>query len=154
MTLERESPPALLGVNNVGLIVADLERSLAFYRDVLGLDVTLITPWIENPDMLEVRGSAGESLRFAAVRLPGMEAAINLTELRADTGASEAIPGFGLIHISLRVDDLDSWVTHCASAGFPAVAPPKVLSGPRTAKIAFLPDPDGYFVEFVQLLEP
>lgn len=152
MTIERDAPPALLRVNNLGLIVADLDRSLVFYRDVLGLDVAFSTPWIENSEMLEVRGSAASSMRIAALQFPGMEATVNLIEEAQCRPESKRESLAGLVHISLRVDDLERWVRRCADAGFDAVARPRVINGPSTVKIAFLPDPDGYLVEFVEPL--
>jgi lactoylglutathione lyase len=144
----------ILSVNNIGLRVANLDRSLAFYRDLLGLELRFASPWIDNDDMLAVGGVSGGSMRIAAMIVPGLVATLNLIEYdgveRTPVRARAEDPG--TMHISLRVRGLDGWIEQCESAGFSAVAEPRLISGgPNPARIAFVADPDGFYVEFVEV---
>ena len=143
----------ILGVNNVGLRVADLERSLAFYRDLIGLEVVFVSPRLDDEDMLAVAGVSGGSMRMAALTVPGLGASLNLVEFDgvARTPVTARPQDPGTVHLSLRVRNVDAWCARCWSAGFAPVADPRrLLSESRSARIAFVPDPDGFYVEFVE----
>jgi len=94
--------------DHTALSVADLERSLAFYRDVLGFELLRILE--PNPDLPlgKVVGMPGAQARIAHLMLG--EVMLELFEYR--TPAGEPIPpnrrqaDHGWIHIGLRSDDV------------------------------------------------
>src|SRR5207245_1803245 len=78
-------------VFHTGLTVSDLDRSIAFYRDLLGLE--LVTQWESaQPYLRTVVGFPEAELRIALLRLPGAAAGVSghhleLLEYRAPRGA-------------------------------------------------------------------
>jgi lactoylglutathione lyase len=99
------------------LLVADLERSLAFYRDRLGFAVAYT---FEGFAQLEVEGG-----RLGLAR----------TDERVEP-ASTAIWAY--------TDDVDALFAELTAAGAPAVAEP--ADRPWGERVASVADPDGYVV--------
>jgi catechol 2,3-dioxygenase-like lactoylglutathione lyase family enzyme len=147
------TPTAL---NNVGLHVADVDRSLAFYRDLVGLEPRMDTGWMDNPALADVSATPGAELRIVGLVLPGTDATLSLVELRGPqrTPVRPSFQDPGSTHLSLRVDDLDRALEQLSAAGFAALAEPARLQrGPSTTRLAFIPDPDGFFLELVEVQE-
>jgi catechol 2,3-dioxygenase-like lactoylglutathione lyase family enzyme len=145
---------APVGVNNMGLHVADVERSLAFYRDLVGLTVRRDMGWNDDAAIVAVSGTPGARLRVVALELPGTSAVLALVEL-GDIERAAVRPAFqdpGAAHLSLRVEDLDAALDQLAAAGFPPLGPvAEHRRGPTTARLAFVADPDGFFLELVAI---
>jgi lactoylglutathione lyase len=152
-------PPATTvdGFFHVGLCVADVDRSLAFYRDVLGLEVTSDT--VRTGDELQgVRTLVGvdpESTRIVLLKVPGNERIF--LELFASEGAEQhhatARPwDLAAGHMAFYVTDADATHTAALAVGCGARSPvSEVQSGPhKGAKAVYLIDPDGYHVEVYQ----
>jgi methylmalonyl-CoA/ethylmalonyl-CoA epimerase len=82
-------------IDHIGIAVGDLEASLAFFRDVLGLE-------LEAPEEVP-------SQRVRAHFLQAGEAALELVEpTAADSPIAKFVDrrGPGLHHVALRVDDI------------------------------------------------
>jgi catechol 2,3-dioxygenase-like lactoylglutathione lyase family enzyme len=145
------TPTAL---NNLGLHVADVDRSLTFYRDHVGLEQRMDTGWMDNPELANVSAMPGAQLRIVGLRLPGTEATLSLVQMRG-LDRTPARPRFqdpGSTHVSLKVDDLDRALERLLAAGYPPLAEPARLQrGPTTTRLAFIPDPDGFFLELVEV---
>ena len=118
------------------LRVGDLERSLAFYTDVLGMRLLRRRDYPEGRFTLAFVGYADES----------EAAAIELTH-NWDTAAYTVGTGYG--HIALEVDDAAEACARIAARGGKVVRP----AGPMkhgTTVIAFVEDPDGYKIELIE----
>lgn len=123
---DRPSPVRVRGLDHVVLRVADVERSVAWYRDRLGL----------RPERLE-EWRAGTA-PFASVRIDA-STLLDLLEGAAD--------GTNVDHVALVVDpvDLDGVV---ASGDFDVVAGPSRLWGAQGwGRGVYVRDPDGHVVE-------
>ena len=61
----------------------------------------------------------------------------------------------GAVHVAVDVGDLDAVLTRLLGAGVEQVAPAGEVSGggPGHARIVFVRDPDGFFVQLVQRLK-
>ena len=139
-------------IRHIGIVVSDLERSLSFYRDVFGLEVT----W----DRVE-SGPALDSqlgLRDAEVRTVKMRGQdntqIELLSFRrpdCDSGPAGTLTRRGLTHIALAVADADVAYGRLESMDYEVNSPP-TQSADGGAKVFFCTDPDGVFLEVVQLL--
>ena len=69
------------GVSHFGIQVADLATSIAFYRDLLGLE--LIAEWVrDQPYIQELVGYPGVELNVAVFRLPGSASFLEILEYR------------------------------------------------------------------------
>jgi len=118
------------------LRVTDLERSLAFYRDVLGMRI------LRRHDYPEGRFT----LAFVGY---GDEADHTVVELTHnwDTDAYELGTAFG--HIALGVADVHAACDAIKARGGKVVRPAGPMKG-GTRVIAFVEDPDGYKIELVE----
>src|SRR5262245_61454741 len=62
--------PRITGVHHTSFTVADLERSLVFFRDLLGLEV-LFTREVRDEYFGRIVGLPGAVVKAALLRLPG-----------------------------------------------------------------------------------
>ena len=112
--------------------VADLERTIAFYRDVLGLEMTRRS---KSP-----RGS--ELVFFKA---PGSAEEIEICKFDE---SGPVVVGADLTHLAFEVEDLGAFADHAAALGYAlSDGPTRTASG---ALIAFIDAPEGYEVELIQ----
>src|SRR6185436_19738953 len=71
------------GSGNFSPIVQDLERSLAFYNDLLGAAPPATMPaWSTDPALLNFLGVPGAQLRFSQVRIPGSSMRVEIVEFK------------------------------------------------------------------------
>ena len=118
------------------LRVGDLERSLAFYTDVLGMKL------LRQRDYPEGRFT----LAFVGYGPEDSTAVLELTH-NWDTPRYELGGGYG--HIAVEVDDASAACEQVTAKGGRVTRP----AGPMkhgTTVIAFVEDPDGYKIEFIQ----
>ena len=140
--------PALQITNfsHLCLAVAEMNRSLAFYEELLGLerifDVTL------NGDALDtVTEDKGSSGRMIGLRVPGSSVIIELLCFGGSpSGNSTPLPDFGYTNMSLNVEDLDVAQANLKGAGLSA-GPIADFDGVR---MFFVNDPDGTPIEIVE----
>ena len=144
---------SIIKAHHMGLQVADLDRSVAFYRDILGFEV--VFAW--NPQAAyidELVGYPGVDLHAAILRLPGTEVMLELLDYRnvertpIDTGTANP----GTAHIAFFVDDLDGLYADLSARGVRSVSPPVTPTiGPNEGgRAVYLIDPDGIRVELIQ----
>jgi lactoylglutathione lyase len=119
------------------LRVGDLERSLAFYTEVLGMTLLRRRDYPEGRFTLAFVGYGEESTNSV----------LELTH-NWDTGSYEIGTGYG--HIALGVDAITATCEAIAAKGGRVVRPPGPMKHGSTV-IAFVEDPDGYKVELIQL---
>jgi catechol 2,3-dioxygenase-like lactoylglutathione lyase family enzyme len=145
----------VLSVRHAGLVVRDLERSLGFYRDIIGLKVR--SRMTESGEYIEkVVGIPGAVLEWA--KLEGSEGSlVELIEYKkgvdiaGDPGNATA-DGRGFSHVAFTVHDIeDLYRTLCAS-GFHCNNPPE-QSPDGCVKVMYCHDPDGIIVELVEEME-
>jgi len=117
---------------HVGLRVADLEQSLAFYA-CLGYEVLGEVPATEFGTLM-------------MLKLPGDEF-VSL-ELVLDTDRDRVGPG-GLHHLVIKVEAMRETIAHLAARGV-QTEPPTSPDDSEDFWTAWLTDPDGYRIELVQ----
>jgi methylmalonyl-CoA epimerase len=128
-------------LDHIGIAVADLDASLAFFRDVLGLEV-----------------DAPEEVASQRVRAHFLHMGPSSLELLEATTPESAIARFvekrgpGLHHVALRVEDIDAALAYLTARGvrlIDAVARP----GAEGARVAFVHPAAAHGV-LVELKEP
>jgi lactoylglutathione lyase len=117
---------------HLGLRVADLERSVAFYTSV-GYEVLGDVP-------------ATDLGTLTMLKLPGDE--FVALELVHDAALGRVEPG-GLSHFVIQVEDVHATVANLAARGLKADEPGSP-DGSTDFWTAWVTDPDGYRIEFVQ----
>lgn len=140
----------LLGVHHIGIPVRDIDRSLAWYRELFGL----------APEFVDVSESQATStivqldnarLRFAFLHLPN--AILELLEYERPTGADFTLRNcdVGAIHVCLEVDDISRVHRLLSDRGVPFSSPPTAQAGPIAGhRCCYFRDPDGIQLELWQ----
>ncbi len=146
----------VIGVGNFAHIVADLDRSLGFYRDVLGLSVSATMPFAPNEAVEKFGHTEGGQSRVAVLKVPGIAIGVELIEYRNIERKAQSPRFFdpGAANLSMRVHDLDSLFPKVAS--YPGVkvlskdGKPATITTPNgTLHVVFVQDPDGFVVEMI-----
>ena len=139
----------VVGVGNFSHIVSNLDRSLQFYRDVLGLEVTVNNPFSGNPAIMKLGNTPGAQSRFAALRIPGSEVGIELIEYK-DIDRKPQHPRFvdpGAANIALRVRDIDGVFAKLQKFGATILTRSGKPAAINNGSYLFVQDPDGFVVE-------
>ena len=145
--------PSITKAHHMGLQVADLDRSVAFYHDTLGFEIMF--SWNPQADYIrELVGYPNADIHAAILRLPGTEVVLELLEYRnvERTPVDTRTANPGTAHIAFFVDDLDALYTDLAARGVRSVSPPVTPTiGPNEGgRAVYLMDPDGIRVELIQ----
>ncbi|CQD18926.1 glyoxalase/bleomycin resistance protein/dioxygenase [Mycobacterium lentiflavum] len=138
-------PIAVENFSHVCIGVSDMDRSLAFYTDVLGIDVVFDVE-LEGGGLDAVTGGAAQKGRMVGGLIGG--AMVELLFL-GDVPASPAGPHRGYTNISFRVADLDD-TYQAVLHQHPAVRTEPIvdIGGVR---MFFVYDPDDTPIEILEL---
>jgi catechol 2,3-dioxygenase-like lactoylglutathione lyase family enzyme len=130
----------------VRVTVADTERAMRIYRDVLHFQPQ-IGSFSTNP-LLDLMGLKGAELRLTNAQVPGSALRMEFVELKGVSGApiKPRLQDPGATRQQIRVRDLDATIAGLKAAGSTVVSTggaPATLQGGR--KAAIMPDADGLF---------
>ena len=145
----------ITGARHAGITVSDLDRSLGFYRDLLGLELLWRRVYAE-PDIRAIVGvPEATSFDIAMLRVPGSELDVELLEYRGCETPSGACPPshHGTGHFCLFTDDIEALHADLAIRGvrFRSPGPVEMTGGAnRGGKSLYALDPDGYVIELHQ----
>ena len=114
--------------------VSDMQETIAFYTDVLGLEV------------LE-RKTSPRGSHLAFLKTPNSEELIELCSFPA-SGAVQVQED--LVHLAFEVDDLDRTIDELNAKGIPITDGPTATSS--GSRFIFIDAPDGYEIELIQRL--
>ena len=148
-----QTKPRIRSLSHAIHAVEDLDTTLAFYREVFGLNGT--PQDFPNPAVPLLTNAPGVTLRLSMMRLPGAML-FELTHFkgleRKPARAAYTDPGAGSIVFYVR--DLDTVVANAKKANAPIVttggAPVEIATAKGKARSIVLRDPDGFFVQVVQ----
>jgi len=146
-------------VDHINIIVSDLERSLRFYTEVLGLEETkrahLEGEWIET-----IVGLKGVRAEVAYVEAPAGAPRIELLQYVTPRGAAPEECGLsntvGLRHIAFRVTDIEAVCERLRVAGVVPLSPPTIVPADVITHSAghkvlcYFRDPDGVLLELAE----
>jgi len=157
-----DAPGPAVGVRAIIHSVADLDKTVAFYRDGLGLQpvgqggkpmTALPAPQALNEDLSKFTDTHGAKFRNASFHIPGMALDLELTEFTG-TLVKKAVPHMqdpGAATLVLTVRDVDAALAGVKKNGGSVLSiggePMKV--GPENSKSRsiFVRDPDGFMLE-------
>ena len=146
-------PFRIIAADHTGITVSNLERSLAFWQNVLGFDLSHRAH--QTAELAsEITGVAGAEISIAVVKAPGGHK-IELLEYLAppDRKHVDLRPcDVGAVHVAFTVDNLDAVLSAIAASGWKAAGKPQTLqSGPNAGKrVVYVLDPDGTTIEFME----
>ena len=144
----------IVSTDHTGITVSNLERSLAFWRDVLGFEFSH-TAYQKGELAQEITGVEGAELKLAVLKTPGGHK-IELLEYLApaDRKRTNLRPcDLGSVHVALLVEDLSAALDRIAVSGWKTVGQPQILTkGPNAGKrVVYVRDPDGTTIELMQV---
>jgi lactoylglutathione lyase len=114
-------------LDHCGVYVRDLEKSLAFYKDVFG--------WEEK-----TRFGSGEA------KIAVLDMGKGLMELVQRPGSPGSAPGGNWTHLAIHVSDFTTKVEKLESMGLEL----RKVTMDNGARIAFFKDPDGHTIEIME----
>jgi len=110
--------------------VHDLEKTVSFYKDILGLQ--------------EIRRhTSGRGSQLVFLKAPGSEEEIEICKFDE---SGPVMVGPDLTHLAFEVDDLEKFAKQAEAKGYP------LSDGPHrsgSGKIAFIDAPEGYEIELI-----
>jgi glyoxylase I family protein len=144
----------ILTADHTGITVSNLERSLAFWRDVLGFE---FSHRVHQTGELaaEITGVPGAEISLAVLKAPGGHK-IELLEYMEPANRKKNVDlrpcDVGSAHVALAVDDLDAVLEKVAASGWNTAGKPQTLTtGPNAGRrVIYVRDPDGTTIEFMQ----
>jgi catechol 2,3-dioxygenase-like lactoylglutathione lyase family enzyme len=140
-------------LQHTGFTVSDLERSVAFYRDVLGFEV-FAEGERQGGYFAAIVGYPDTHVRMALVRPHGSAHHIELFQYVTPGPRTVALEPrlVGPTHVCLIVDDLPALYERLQAAGVDTFTPPvEVDHGINEGGFAlYLRDPDGIILELFQ----
>ena len=150
---ETPTKPRIRSLSHAIHAVEDLDTTLAFYREVFGLNGTPND--FPNPAVPLLTNAPGVTLRLSMMPLPG-NMRFELTHFkgleRKPARAVYTDPGAASIVLYLR--DLDTALANAKRANAPIVttggAPVEIATAKGKARSVLIRDPDGFFVQLVQ----
>lgn len=136
-------------LGHVGLGVADMQRSLEFYRDFLGMKV-LMELDITDDRISRVIGVKDAKCKIAHLQLG--DAILELFEYTNPKGSNKAknINQYdqGLIHVGFEVDDFHTHIKQLEQRGIKLLGEPVEFR--PDVLVAYFYGPDGEVIEFRQ----
>src|SRR5687767_553682 len=112
--------------------VTDLEKTVSFYKNVLGLEETR-------------RHTSGRGSQLVFFKAPGSEEEIEICKFDE---SGPVMVGPDLTHLAFEVDNIEAFARESAKKGYP------LSDGPhrhgKDGAIAFFDAPEGYEIELIQ----
>ena len=146
------------GVHHTSISTPDMDRALAFYRDLVGVEVLFEVPF-DGEAIEAITELPGAKGRVAMLRAANVH--IELFEYAAPESAPNVTSGdgprpvnnHGLTHLCFDVVDLPAEYERLKAAGVKFHCPPTYLGG-GSVLTTYARDPDGNVVEFQEILNP
>jgi catechol 2,3-dioxygenase-like lactoylglutathione lyase family enzyme len=142
-------------MHHVGITVKDLDASIRFYHDVLGLAFSNEpSPWFDGEELGKAVGVPGGALRQVSLLLG--DTTLELLEYRSppsETTGPLSSNSFGASHVAFLVDDIAAKKAELEAKGITFYSGVNavdegVLAGWRWC---YFEDPDGYPLELVEV---
>jgi catechol 2,3-dioxygenase-like lactoylglutathione lyase family enzyme len=139
--------------HHTGFTVRSLERSLAFYRDLLGFEI--VFQWNPQASYIgELLGYPTVDLHSAILKIPNSDVFLELLEYRGipEKSVDMANGNIGNAHIAFNVDELEPLYERLKASGVKSVSEPITPTiGPnRGGRAVYIVDPDGFRIELIQ----
>ncbi|MDN4592601.1 VOC family protein [Polycladomyces subterraneus] len=125
---------AVRKIEHVGIMVKDLEKSIAFYREVIGLE------------LVSTLTHTKESLKLAFLSFPGAKE----TQVELIQGYNDRLPQEGKVHhLAFTVDDIQKEWDRLKQLDISFIDD-EIVSLPNGSKYFFFHGPDGEWIEFFE----
>jgi glyoxylase I family protein len=150
----KERAVALQGFSHIGICVSDIERSKAFYVDVLGFTELYALDIVGD----EVAATMEQSGAFRSAMLLRGDVRIELLQwidvATTGSGTRKPMTELGFTHLSFRVDDVHELTEAVRAAGGEIHEHTLTVMGgagdESAVRLIYCTDPDGTRIEFME----
>jgi len=156
--LPTPAPPGdIIGVGNFLHVVADVEKSVDFYQNVLGMDLqgtppTGSRPYLDTPAIVNLYDAPGAQYRVGVALVPASPMRGELVEWkgvdRAPVHPRYQDPGAATLILTVR--DLNPILARVKKSGSPILTTGSEPVRLNDSSAIMLRDPDGFYVELIQ----
>jgi catechol 2,3-dioxygenase-like lactoylglutathione lyase family enzyme len=140
-------------LHHTAISVSDLDKSIHFYRDLLGMTLDWRMDHRQGDALEQVVGMKNVDVSIAMLR--GWGSRIELFQYYSPIGkpypAHKLQCDKGIIHLAFQVGNIDNLYKQLVAQGVQFNAPPRVLR--PGVKATYFHDPDGMTLELVQYSE-
>ena len=141
----------ILGIHHTAISTSDIERSLRFYRDLLGFKEVFTSSWDVGTEINDrIVGLKDSSAQVVMLRAGN--ACIELFQYATPEpkpgDVNRPVCDHGITHLCLQVSDIDAEYARLAAAGMRFHCPPQPVGGLR---VTYGRDPDGNVVELLEV---
>ena len=140
----------ILRLHHTGFVVRDVDKALAFYRDVVGLE--LVNRYQRTgPAIGQVVGYEEALLEIANMESNGDHILELIQYVSPPPGPrpTEERSVLGGTHLCMLVDDIDETFRNLTDNGAVGMNPPASVAPGRRA--CYMQDPDGNWIELLEL---
>ena len=139
-------------MNHTGLSVSNMDRSLEFYRDTLGLEIERDNI-LEGDFLAQFTGLPESKVHIVYLGNGDGRHSVELVEFLNPIAPPQEHSLLGSSHLGFFVDDLDQFYTVLSSIGNRFLSPPILrpdTTYPMVRKLCLAQDPDGNWLEFME----
>lgn len=143
---------SVTAVGHTGITVSDMNKSVHFYRDILGFECS-VPVHVGGDAVGEFTGVSGAQIDLVFVRAPGHMIELLHYSKPEKRETSRLRPcDNGILHFCFKVLDIDAMVAAMRTAGFEIIGRIQdVTEGPNAgARAVYTRDPDGVHIELIQ----
>lgn len=139
-------------MNHTGFVVKDLDKSITFYRDIMGLELTS-TYEREGEPISQVVGYKSAHLKIAILSIEDGHK-LELIQYVYPSG-SESVElernALGSTHLAFNVENIDETSRELVRQGAIKLNPPVAVAPGKIA--CYMQDPDGNWIELMEYPE-
>jgi glyoxylase I family protein len=143
-------------VAHIGITVRDMDKALAFYRDVLGME-QLGEATFSGEEASRLTRPPGTVLRAVymrggkGIKVPPLELLHFVQPHSATTSPYPQLNNPGITEVAFMVDDIEAVYNELQARGVEFYSPPQLFElGGYKAKAVYFLDPDGTTLELIQ----
>ncbi len=140
----------ILGIHHTGISVMDLDRSISFYRDLIGMELLWRIDHKRGEALEKVVGLKEVDVSYAM--LEGRGGRIELFQYHSPMGVphppERPVCDNGITHVAFQVEGIQEVYRRLKEAGVRFHSEPQEVREGVTA--AYMRDPDGIVVELVE----
>lgn len=137
-------------VHHTGMSVTDLERSIVFYRDLLGMRLLWRLEHRKGQALEKVLGLSQVDVSYAMLESSGGR--LELFQYHSPQGRphppDRPVCDRGITHVAFQVEDLQKVYERLQEAGVRFHSEPQLVR--EGVRVAYMRDPDGIVVELVE----
>ncbi|MGE0826223.1 MAG: VOC family protein [Candidatus Binatia bacterium] len=140
------------GIHHTAISTGDIERSLRFYRDLLGFTEVFSSSWEVGSQVTDqIVGLKDSSARVVMLRAGN--ACVELFQYATPSpkvaDPRRPVCDHGITHLCLQVSDIDAEYERLKAAGMTFHCPPQTAG--KDLRVTYGRDPDGNVVELLEV---